>query len=139
MDYTVTAITREQIPNNICVYSKNNIKNHNYIFMIQFIGGFQIVFESDQEITTIEDIIEDLKYYWDLWLDIRDNCSNSTDFQSYYFENYDKYLGTEYCEKIWNYHVDNHQFLNNIILYYEGESESYDEFFEDEGIYLIND
>ncbi len=134
MDYTVTAITREQIPNNICVYSKRDIEFRHFIFMFEFMGDFKIIFESDQEITTIEDIMEDLKYYWDVWLDIKDNCNNSTDFQRYYFENYDKYLGTEYSEKIWNYHVDNHQFLNNIIIYYEGDSESYDEFIADEGI-----
>ena len=46
MDYTLTAITRDDIPHNICVYSKHNVTNSAHVFLFEFIGGYKIIYES---------------------------------------------------------------------------------------------
>ena len=132
MEYTITAITREQIPDNICLYHKHSVKNGN-IFLFQFINGLMIAYESDIIITAIEEIMDDLIYYYNMWLDIRDNCDSSNEFQGYYLDLYEKYIITSQCEKIWNYHINNQHIIASVIYYYEGDTTSYDEFTEDEG------
>ncbi len=132
MEYTITAITREQIPDNICLFHKNSVKNGN-IFLFQFINGLILAYETDVIITNIEDIVDSLKHYLDFWYDISENCQSLDEFQSYYWDLYKKYISNLECEKIWNYHSMNQQRLADIIYYYEGETTSYDEFTEDEG------
>ncbi len=137
MEYTITAITREQIPNNMFVFKKSNINVTNlYLYLFQFMNGNMLVYGSNEHISNIEEIIDDLKIDIDIWYDIKDNCNNFNDFQLYNFENNDTYIPIEECEKMWNYFVNNNHFIQYIIYYFEGETDSFDETIDDEGIYV---
>jgi hypothetical protein len=133
MDYTLTAIMRDDIPHNICVYRKHDVTVPAHVFLFEFTGGYKIIYESDTIISSIVEILDDLMYYYNIWNDIKFNCNDPLEFQGYYLENYHKYITSDDCERIWNYHINNEESLIDLLSSY---SINENDILEDEGIII---
>ncbi len=140
MEYTITAITRDQIPNNMFIYSKCDTDPNNNIFLFQFSNNFQLVYESDIIITNIDEIIGDITHYYNLWNTIKDEYNTLDEFNTttYYLEKYNKWFLKDDYESFWNFHITHIQLINLLVIYYEIET-SYDELSDDEGICVDED
>lgn len=111
IDYDMLITTREYIPDELYLCKKTDEEDWKDIYLFKFENGFNYVIGSNFRINDVNDIIESLKFDYE----IVDNTVSASDLQNYYYENFDNFVKYEDCVKIFNHYKKWSNEIKNII------------------------
>lgn len=115
IDYDMLITTREYIPDELYLCKKTDEEDWKDIYLFKFENGFNYVIGSNFRINDVNDIIESLKFDYE----IVDNTVSASDLQNYYYENFDNFVKYEDCVKIFNHYKKWSNEIKNIINDYK--------------------
>ncbi len=132
MDYNLSIISRDQIPNNIYLCGKNDKDEWQKINYFEFENGLKCVIGASRYLSG-KDAVESMKNELDYVLE-----NDSPDaLQKYFYENFENFISYSDCQKIFNYYTDNEELIKEAYYTYFDKEESSDD--ESENNFNEND